>query len=472
MKLTGWQKILYASGSLGVALSYQAFGTYIQFLYIDILGLKASLVGVGWSLYGIWNALNDPLAGYFSDRTRSRWGRRTPWIAGAFIPLGLFFYLLWVPPAPLLRSGRTPLFVWFMAMILVFDLLWTIVVMNWSALFPEMIPEPRERAGVSGWRQLFSVIGLLIGVALPPILVGADWSGRGSMALLLATITTVAFGAALLGIRERPAAAAEAPLALAPALAASWQSHPFRWFLVANLHKEFVYSLLTASVPFWAKYVLRIRGPATVFGVALEPGMQNSLLLAAAFVMALPALPAWTMLASRSGARRAWQAAQAGFALAMLGVFLARDFPEGMAAMSAAGLCLGGLLVTPDLVISDVIDEDETVTGRRREGMYFGLNGFVIRFAFTMQGLSTGAILHFTRYVGSSPASLYPAQPPAAVLGMRALIALLPIAASIVVIASLQRYPLHGDRYRAMRAKLGRLRTLDPTAAARHPAAG
>ncbi|TMQ51693.1 MAG: MFS transporter, partial [Candidatus Eisenbacteria bacterium] len=154
MKLTGWQKILYASGSLGVALSYQAFGTYIQFLYIDILGLKASLVGVGWSLYGIWNALNDPLAGYFSDRTRSRWGRRTPWIAGAFIPLGLFFYLLWVPPAPLLRSGRTPLFVWFMAMILVFDLLWTIVVMNWSALFPEMIPEPRERAADPGGRRL------------------------------------------------------------------------------------------------------------------------------------------------------------------------------------------------------------------------------------------------------------------------------------------------------------------------------
>ena len=200
--------------------------------------------------------------------------------------------------------------------------------------------------------------------------------------------------------------------------------------------------------------------------------MQNSLLLAAAFVMALPALPAWTMLASRSGARRAWQAAQAGFALAMLGVFLARDFPEGMAAMSAAGLCLGGLLVTPDLVISDVIDEDETVTGRRREGMYFGLNGFVIRFAFTMQGLSTGAILHFTRYVGSSPANLYPAQPPAAVLGIRALIALLPIAASFVVIASLQRYPLHGERYRAMRSQLGRLRTLDPAAPARHPAAG
>jgi GPH family glycoside/pentoside/hexuronide:cation symporter len=458
MRLSGWQKILYASGSLGVALSYQAFGTYIQFLYIDILGLKASLVGVGWSLYGIWNAVNDPLAGYLSDRTRSRWGRRTPWIAGTFVPLGLFFYLLWVPPAPLLRGGQTPLFVWFMAVVLIFDLLWTLVVMNWTALFPEMIPEPRERAAVSGWRQLFSVLGLLVGVALPPVLVGADWSGRGGMALLLAAVTTAAFGLALLGIRERPEAAAEPPLAFAPALVASWRSRPFRWFLVANLHKEFIYSLLTATVPFWAKYVLGIRAPVRAFGLVLDSGVQNSLLLGSAFVMALPALPVWTAVARRLGARRAWQIAQVAFALSMLSVYSSRDFRAGMAAMSLAGLCLSGLLVMPDLVISDVIDEDETVTGRRREGVYFGLNGFVIRFAFTMQGLSTGAILHFTRYVGSSPHDLYPAQPPSALLGIRALIALLPIAASIVAVAALQLYPLHGRRYLSMRAALVALR--------------
>jgi GPH family glycoside/pentoside/hexuronide:cation symporter len=458
MTLSRWQKILYASGSLGVALSYQAFGTYLQFLYIDILGLKASLVGVGWSLYGIWNAVNDPLAGYLSDRTRTRWGRRTPWIAGAFVPLGLFFYLLWVPPAPLLRGGQTPLFVWFMAVVLIFDLLWTIVVMNWTALFPEMIPEPGERASVSGWRQLFSVIGLLIGVALPPVLVGADWSGRGSMAAMLAAVTTLAFGLALLGIRERPEAAAEEPLAFGPALRASWQSLPFRWFLVANLHKEFIYSLLTASVPFWAKYVLEIRAPVALFGATLDPGVQNSLLLGAAFVMALPALPLWTAIARVFGARRGWQFAHATFAFAMLGVFGARDFRQGLAAMSLAGLCLGGLLVTPDLLISDVIDEDETATGRRREGMYFGLNGFIIRFAFTMQGLTTGAILQLTGYVSSTPQVLYPQQTPAALLGIRALIALLPVAASVVAIAALQLYPLHGRRYEAMRGTLAALR--------------
>lgn len=185
MRLKYWQKLLYAAGSLGVALSYQVFGTYIQFFYIDILGVKASLVGIGWSVYGIWNAVNDPLAGYWSDNTKTRWGRRIPWIAGVFIPVGLFFYLLWVPPSPLIKGGQIPLFVYFMAVVLIFDLLWTLVVLNWTALFPEMITDEKERASVSGWRQFFSLLGVLVGVALPPVLVGADWSRRGGMALSL-----------------------------------------------------------------------------------------------------------------------------------------------------------------------------------------------------------------------------------------------------------------------------------------------
>lgn len=422
-----------------MALSYQAFGTYVQFLYIDVLGLKATLVGLGWSLFGIWNAVNDPLAGHLSDRTRTRWGRRRPWIATAFIPLGLFFYLLWAPPAPLIAQGELPLFVWFMGVILIFDLLWTLVVMNWTALFPEMIPGARERAGVSGWRQFFSVIGLLVGVALPPILVGADWSGRESMGAILAAVTTLSFGLALLGSREPPASESRA-LPLGQALLASWRSVPFRWFLLANLNKEFIYSLLTASVPFWAKYVLGIRAPVTALGMTLAPELQNSLLLGSAFIVAMIALPLWTAVAKRFGARRAWQASQATFALAMPVVFLAGDFFAGLAAMSAAGLGLSGMLVSPDVVIAEVIDDDQTRTGRRREGMYFGLNGLVIRLAFTMQGLAMGATLHLSGYVPAGVGGFSPVQPPSAVLGFRVLIALLPFFASLVVIAALQRY--------------------------------
>lgn len=113
MKLSYWQKLLYSSGSPGVARSYQGFGAHIHFLCIDRLGLKASLVGLGWSLYSVWNSVNGRLAGYWSDQTRTRWDRRIPRIAGGFIPVGLFFYLLWTPPAAPIAGGVTPLFVYF-----------------------------------------------------------------------------------------------------------------------------------------------------------------------------------------------------------------------------------------------------------------------------------------------------------------------------------------------------------------------
>ena len=458
MKLKSWQKILYSAGSLGVALSYQAFATYIQFFYIDILGVKAALVGIGWSLYGIWNAVNDPLAGYWSDNTRTRWGRRIPWIASTFIPVGLLFYLLWVPPTPLIESGQTPLFVYFITVVLIFDLLWTIIVMNWTSLFPEMITDEKERASVSGLRQLFSVIGLLVGVALPPVLVGADWSGRGGMALIFGVITSVTFGLSILGSKENLAIQSEKQPPFIPAVKATFQSLSFRWFLLANVNKEFIYTILTASIPFWAKYVLKIQGPTVLFGVELSAELQNSLLLGTAFIMALPGLPVWTAVAKRVGGRRGWQIAQSTFALSMGLLFFAKNFAQGLAGTSLAGLSLAGLLVFPDLLIADIIDEDETVTGARREGMYFGINGLIIRLAFTMQGITTGLVLGLTGYVSSTPDNLYPLQPAAAVLGIRFITTLIPALASLVVILGLNLYPLRGQQLAQVRRQLQLLR--------------
>lgn len=444
--LAYWQKVLYASGSLATTVSYQAFGTYIQFFYIDILGLKASLVGLGWSLYGVWNAINDPLAGHLSDHTRTRWGRRIPWIATMFIPAALFFYLLWVPPSPLVAGKGIPLFVYFMAIVLTFDLLWTIVVMNWTSLFPEMIPGEKERATVSGWRQVFSLIGLLIGVGLPPILVGEDWSRRGSMALLLAFLTAFWFGASLLGSKERREFSREPALPLRQALRATFANVSFRYFMIANLAKEFIYSMLTATAPFYTKYALQIQEAVRVGPVTLDVGMQTSLFLGITFLAALPAIPVWTAITKRVGAHRAWKIACLTFSTTILYFLFAGDFFAGILGTAVLGLSLAGLLILPDLLIAAVIDEDELVTGVRREGMFFGINGFIIRFAFSLQGIVTAAVLTLTGYVHPTGEALYPVQPLSAVWGIRGMMTLVPIAAMGITYWALSRFPLHGAR--------------------------
>ena len=443
-----WQMVLYSSGSLSVALSYQAFATFIQFLYIDVFGLRAAAVGVVWSLYGIWNAVNDPLAGYWSDRTRTRWGRRIPWIAALFLPLAVSFYFLWAPPRTVVDGPSRNLLLYFLVLVLSFDLLWTLVVMNWTALFPEMVPDERQRATVSGWRQIFSIVGLLVGVALPPLLAGADWSGRGSMALLLSVVTAFFFATSLLGSRERELAPQQEALGFRAALRATLNNRDFRSFLAANLAIQFIFMMLTATTPFYTKYVLRIQGPLTipVLGVSLDVGTQTSLFLGVAFLAAFAAMPLWTLLAQRWGAWRTLRSVCLYCMAALLLFFLPGDFYSGLLVVVIFGLGLAGLLMLTDLLIADVVDQDELQTGQRREGMFFGMNGFVIRFAFTLQGIISGAFLELSGYITPTAGVLYPEQPAAALWGMRLLIGGLPALAALTAFFILRSYALHGER--------------------------
>jgi GPH family glycoside/pentoside/hexuronide:cation symporter len=90
--------------------------------------------------------------------------------------------------------------------------------------------------------------------------------------------------------------------------------------------------------------------------------------------------------------------------------------------------------------------------------MHFGINGFIIRFAFTLQGFVAGLTLSQSGYVNPTPGDLFPAQPASAILGLRLMTAAAPALASLVVIWALERYPLHGARLAGVRNRLAALR--------------
>jgi len=430
--------IAYSAGSLAAALSYQCFGTYVQFFYIDVLKLAAGWVGVAMVVYGIWNAFNDPLAGQISDRTRTRWGRRIPYIAFGTLPLILCFILVWTPPFRTERGQALWLFVYFFLIIHLFDTLWTFVILNWTALFPEMFPDLRQRAEVSGWRQFFSIPGLILGIALPPMVYGSlGWPWMG---IIFGLITGIFLYISLWGSREHPEFQRDEPLSFREALRATLANRAFRLFLVANLCIQFTFVMLTATTPFYAKYVLGL-GDA-----------ETSAMLGAVFVTALPFLYLWTKVAQRFGSRQALLAALGLFAVALLPFLAIRDFRGAIAATTGMGAGLAGLLMLTDLLIADVVDEDELGTGVRREGMYFGMNGFVIRFAVSIQSLILTQTLRASGYVPDLPS-----QPGSVLLGLRLLMTAVPIIALAIAFLATRAYPLHGDRLVQVKARVMRL---------------
>jgi GPH family glycoside/pentoside/hexuronide:cation symporter len=443
--LTKWRKITYSAGSLAAAVSYQAFSTYIIFFYVDTLKLSAKLVGLGMILYGIWNAINDPLAGQISDRTRTRWGRRVPYILFGTIPLALAFMLLWVPPFSVAAGQAAALFAYFLVAIFLFDLLFTFVVLNWTSLFPEQFRTLAERAQVSAYRQVFGIVGLILGVALPPAISGA--LGWGPMGVIFGIITAIALYVAIAGVKEKREFSLDPSLGLIEALSSTLRNRSFITLVCASMFINFSFVMLTATVPFYAKYVLGIGGNET------------TLLLGVAFLVALPSVYFWSAYAVKKGARLALLGAVVAFAAATTPFIFARSLVGGMLGTGLMGFGLAGLIVLVDILLADVVDEDELATGARREGMYFGINGFFIRLSVSLQAGVLALVLTATGYSANLPQ-----QGPAAVAGLRALMSAVPVLGLALAFWAMRCYPLHSARLATVRE---RIETLHAEKAAR-----
>jgi len=160
--------IFYSLAGVADLMSYQMFAFYIFNFYYTIIIGDIWLVSIGYIIWSIWNAFNDPLIGSLSDRTSSKWGKRRPYIIGGIIPTLIILILLWTAPitgSPLIQ------FIYFLVMICLFDTFYTAYSLNQTALFPEMFRDLDERAKANNYRQILNIVGLLFATLLPSFFV-------------------------------------------------------------------------------------------------------------------------------------------------------------------------------------------------------------------------------------------------------------------------------------------------------------
>lgn len=352
----------YALGEFGLSLPGFAIGTYLVFFYTDVLALPVTLVAVARAINSVWDGFNDPIFAHLSDRTRTRWGRRRPWLWLA-LPLNLMVWIaLWMPPQ---RAGMDVLFIWFLVFLLASETVATLSWVNYNALFPRLFTSEAQRVRANAVRKALGQVALIGGIALSPLLysrfgfagMGAIWAGVGGLAFLLF----------LLDFREDAEALPETPPNFLQNIWDLLRNPAYRLYLGIFMLSTLANSLLMAGMPFYAKYAL---------GLAEA---QTSLLFGAVFVTAIPGVAVWIYITRRLRATRAWQAALGWLMLALLPLMLIRSLGGSLLTAAVIGLGLSGGMVLGDVVLGRIIDEDARRHGQPREAMFYGLAAVLAR---------------------------------------------------------------------------------------------
>lgn len=379
----------FSLGMFAMMVPSQAFSSFYSYFYVDKLGLGIGLATLARTIFLIWDAVNNPLFGYWSDRTRTRYGRRKPWVFGAIPLFMLMFALIFSPPEGLSENG---LFAWFLVALILYEAVSTVLWVNYGALFPELFRGDRIRAKASAIQQGYQVVALLIGTALTPIIFGA--MGFSRMAVLYACIFGVFMFICMLSVKEKHEPLASEPLKLVDAFRKTLRNKKFWVFNISNSFAQTVNGLLSSIIPFYAKYVLKI------------PETRVSILLASVFVSVIPLVFVWYWIIRRMDGVKAWRLSLAVYGLSVIPLWFGYDLASGVAAGIAVGFGLAGFLVTPAMVSGRIIDEDAEITGQRREGIYTAVSGFITRSSGLISALAFFIVgLIFGYESGDNPGS-------------------------------------------------------------------
>ncbi len=380
----------YGFGNFMNEFLAMAFGTWAFYFYEIELGLNVVLVGLGFFIFAVYNAINDPLVGYLTNRPfkfTKKWGRRFPWILMGAVPFIFSYILIFMPPAVNPESGAWILFLWLVFTTCLFDTFNSIFWVNFSALFPDKFRSVKERRTATGLQIPVGLVGVALGAILPPLFFTIGFPStyvvQGGAVIIVGLI---AIGLAIPGVRDDQDAVdryletyetREKGPPFFKSLGAALKQKSFIAFIVSyTLYRTLVQSM-TASVPYLVDNVLEMTEKAAI------P------IFAGFLVGALISTPLWVKAAHKTNNNKKIMV----YCGLLMGIFtIPLIFLEELLfiiiAMVIWGLSIGGYWAMIAPVLADVVDESIVVLKRRQEGVYAGFQQFFGRLAIFFQALS------------------------------------------------------------------------------------
>ncbi len=430
-------KLLYGAGDIGFSLTSTILGVYFAIFLTDVVGLAPG-IAAGSILAGrVWDFVNDPIIGHISDRTRTRWGRRRPFLLFGALPFALAFVMLWWRPPIETQLG---LAVYYGFAYLLFDTMATFAYMPYFALTPELTTDYDERTALTSYRMFFSIFGSLLAFTIPLMIIGGFRPGNADRVLIMGVIFSGISMIPLLltfaGTKEREHNMELSRPKLLPSLRAAFKNRPFVFGAVIFLFTWVCISILETTLLFFLKYIVQREA-------------QSDILMGSIFVAAIIALPFWEYASRKWDKRRAYIVGVAFWAVVQIVLITlnpSTSMPVLFGLCILAGIGVGAAHVLPWSIIPDAIEWDEYETGQRHEGMFYSLVTLTQKIASAIAVPMVLLLLEFTGYVPNAEI-----QPASTMLGIRIAIGPIPAILLTAGILFALRYPLSRERHSEIR---------------------
>ncbi len=443
--------VTYSFAQLSDVTAYQTFTFLVFTFYYAVIGLDVRFISIGFIIWSVWNSLNDPILGYFSDRTHTRYGRRLPYIIIAFIPLAICMFLLFSPPKSFGITNASTNFIYFIITIILFELFYTMYSLNVTSLFPEIFNSFDERVRANKIRQTFSIIGLFVAFLLPGFII-SDFSDPKSIVqyqIFGIVIMLIVIAGVVLFLKFGPKERKEfqndykSTPNFIDSIKTCFKSKSFRWYIPAEVANWFVFSMFPTLIPLYGKFVLGV-----------NDALILSLLMGIVFISAMIFINFfWKPVVEKIGPKKAWLTSMSILIAAMVPLMFISDVISGFIVFFLIGIGFAGSMYLIDIFVSDIVDEDETKTGVRREASYYGVNALCLRLNTVLVFLAIGLVFTNVGWAVYEPENVTPA----VIMGLRVLMFVFPAIAITIGIIAISRYPLHGDTLQKVKAEIEKL---------------
>ncbi len=462
-RLPAFTRLAYGSGELGPAMAGSALLFFQMIFLTNVAGLRADLAGSVLLIGKLWVAINDPLIGWLSDRTRTRWGRRLPWMTVSAAPLAIFFWLLWLVPDFIAPGSQIGLFAYYTVVSILFDTFFTGFILPHNTLTSELTQDYDERSRITGVRMAFAiggtVGGLLIGLAVFSLLKDATAARQFStIALSIAAIATVGClfcvagtwrAAMQIRIVEAPATPGSARLLerTIAALRIVLSNHPY--FIVCGIY-IFSWLAMQLTASFLSYYVVNYMG---------LPFAKFATLVLVVQCVALALLLPASRLSIRWGKKPVYFVGMIIWIFPQLAlIFVPPDQFQlvlALAGLAGFGTCVCYLI--PNAMLPDTIEYDELHSGLRRGGIFYGFFVFAQKAVLALTTYIVGWALQLSGFVSSTGATV--AQPQSALDTIRLCVGILPAAAIVVGLVFAWRYPITKEKHAEILRQLAERRS-------------